>query len=184
MDNSITDKNTNSPKNNTTNNNNNNNKNEETKNANVALPAANLSNQVVSANGMINSVSSLASASASSSSSSSALVIASTSNNTPPSTTMLSIKVHIIDLNLTKTLQFNPTTLVFDALKIIREKVPETNTETGKLLLIFLNFMFFISFFFFIILFYNEINKIKERFDSVLFLIYYIFNKKKKLQNL
>jgi len=50
---------------------------------------------------------------------------------------MLSIKVHIIDLNITKTLQFNPTTLVFDALKIIREKVPETNTETGKLLLIF-----------------------------------------------
>ncbi len=128
MDNSITDKN---------------NKSEENKSS---LPASNLSNQVVSANGMINSVSSLTSAStsSSSSSSSSAFVVASsssTTNNTSsqPSTTMLSIKVHIIDLNITKTLQFNPTTLVFDALKIIREKVPETNTETGKLLLVFLS---------------------------------------------
>ena len=83
--------------------------------------ATNLSNQVVSANGIINSVSSLAALSSNSSTS-----------TLQTSTTMLSIKVHIKDHNLTKTLQFNPTTLVFDALKIIREKVPETNTETGR----------------------------------------------------
>lgn len=44
------------------------------------------------------------------------------------SSSMLSIKVRLVDLNIVKTLQFNPATLVFDALKIIREKIPEINT--------------------------------------------------------
>jgi len=47
------------------------------------------------------------------------------------SSSLLSIKVRLVDLNIIKTLQFNPSTLVFDALKIIREKIPETNTTNG-----------------------------------------------------
>ena len=39
----------------------------------------------------------------------------------------MSIKVRLVDSNIIKTLQFNPNTIVFDALKIIREKIPETN---------------------------------------------------------
>ena len=42
---------------------------------------------------------------------------------------MLSLKVNIKHLNLSKTLQFIPNTLVFDALKVIREKIPEINTD-------------------------------------------------------
>lgn len=49
-----------------------------------------------------------------------------------PSSSLLSIKVRFIDSNIIKTLQFNPNTLVYDALKIIREKIPETNTTNGK----------------------------------------------------
>ena len=51
--------------------------------------------------------------------------------NSIQSTSLLSIKVRLVDLNIIKTLQFNPSTLVFDALKIIREKIPETNTTNG-----------------------------------------------------
>jgi len=51
--------------------------------------------------------------------------------NSIQSTSLLSIKVRLVDLNIIKTLQFNPNTLVFDALKIIREKIPETNTTNG-----------------------------------------------------
>ena len=59
------------------------------------------------------------------------------------SSSLLSIKVRLVDLNIIKTLQFNPSTLVFDALKIIREKIPETNTTNGRIFaLIFLLFSF------------------------------------------
>ena len=44
----------------------------------------------------------------------------------------LSLKVNIKDLNLSKTLQFQASTIVFDALKMLREKVPEINTTEGK----------------------------------------------------
>jgi hypothetical protein len=54
-------------------------------------------------------------------------------NNQLQSSIMISIKVSIVDLNVTKTLQFNPSILVYDALKIIREKIPETNTNNGIL---------------------------------------------------
>ena len=88
-----------------------------------ALPTvANLTSNV---NGLVNSVSSMASSS-------------NANGASAPTTSMLSIKVHIVDANVTKTLQFNPATLVYDALKIIREKVPETNKETG----IYFNFNF------------------------------------------
>lgn len=45
--------------------------------------------------------------------------------NTGP---MISVKVNIIDLKISKTLQFFPYTIVFDALKMIRDKVPEINS--------------------------------------------------------
>lgn len=45
---------------------------------------------------------------------------------------MLSLKVNIKDLNLSKTLQFQSNTVVFDALKMLREKIPEINTTNGK----------------------------------------------------
>ena len=54
-------------------------------------------------------------------------------SNQLQSSLMISIKVSIVDLNVTKTLQFNPSILVYDALKIIREKIPETNTNNGIL---------------------------------------------------
>lgn len=58
--------------------------------------------------------------------------------NSIQSTSLLSIKVRLVDLNIIKTLQFNPSTLVFDALKIIREKIPETNTTNGLFFFIYL----------------------------------------------
>jgi hypothetical protein len=45
---------------------------------------------------------------------------------------LISLKVQFVDTNITKTLQFHPTTLVFDALKIIRDKIPETNYTDRK----------------------------------------------------
>ena len=56
------------------------------------------------------------------------------SGNSSSSSSMISIKVRIVDSNIIKTLQFNPSTLVYDALKIIKEKIPETNTENGNLI--------------------------------------------------
>lgn len=47
------------------------------------------------------------------------------------SSSVLSIKVRFVDSNITKTLQFNQQTLVYDALKIIREKIPETSSTNG-----------------------------------------------------
>ena len=55
----------------------------------------------------------------------------------PASTNLISVKVRFIDSNISKTLQFNATTLVFDALKIIREKIPETSTTDGNFLFIY-----------------------------------------------
>jgi hypothetical protein len=60
-------------------------------------------------------------------------IIMNNNNNQLQSSLMISIKVSIVDLNVTKTLQFNSSILVYDALKIIREKIPETNTNNGIL---------------------------------------------------
>ena len=57
---------------------------------------------------------------------------AKTAAGTTNASSSLSLKVRIVDFNITKTLQFTPSTLVFDALKIIREKIPETNTANGN----------------------------------------------------
>ena len=66
--------------------------------------------------------------------------------NSIQSTSLLSIKVRLVDLNIIKTLQFNPSTLVFDALKIIREKIPETNTTNGREKSLFFSLFFYFIF--------------------------------------
>ncbi|CAF0748960.1 unnamed protein product [Brachionus calyciflorus] len=62
----------------------------------------------------------------------SSLSTSSASNSSSLVTTLLSIKVRFVDLEIVKTLQFNPSTLVFDALKIIREKIPETSSINAE----------------------------------------------------
>jgi hypothetical protein len=54
------------------------------------------------------------------------------SSSAASATAMVSLKVRFVDSNVTKTLQFNVSTLVFDMLKIIREKIPETSVTNGK----------------------------------------------------
>jgi hypothetical protein len=44
------------------------------------------------------------------------------------SSPLISLKVRLVDANIAKTLQFSPSTLVYDALRIIREKLAETNS--------------------------------------------------------
>jgi hypothetical protein len=41
---------------------------------------------------------------------------------------LISLKVRLVEANISKTLQFSPSTLVYDALRIIREKLAETNS--------------------------------------------------------
>jgi talin len=45
---------------------------------------------------------------------------------------VLSLKVRISDTGVCKTMQFDPSTLVYDACKIIREKMPEANLGQPK----------------------------------------------------
>ncbi len=42
---------------------------------------------------------------------------------------LITLKINIVDLQLTKTLQFWPQTQVFDALGMLREKVPEIQSD-------------------------------------------------------
>ncbi len=37
----------------------------------------------------------------------------------------LSLKISVVDNSVVKTMQFDPSTIVFDACRIIREKIPE-----------------------------------------------------------
>lgn len=41
----------------------------------------------------------------------------------------LSLKIHIVDHNVTKTIVFDPTTTVHDACRIIREKCTEVDGQ-------------------------------------------------------
>jgi talin len=43
----------------------------------------------------------------------------------------LSLKICIRQCNLVKTMQFEPSTAVYDACRIIRERVPEAQTGQG-----------------------------------------------------
>lgn len=40
---------------------------------------------------------------------------------------VLSLKVRIAEQGMVKTMQFDPSTVVYDACRIIREKMPEAN---------------------------------------------------------
>lgn len=44
----------------------------------------------------------------------------------------LALKIHIVEQNVRKMMQFEPTTLVYDACRIIREKITEANLGQGK----------------------------------------------------
>lgn len=46
----------------------------------------------------------------------------------------LSLRINIVDRNVTKTMQFNPSTSVYDACKFIREKISEANLGERKYL--------------------------------------------------
>lgn len=39
----------------------------------------------------------------------------------------LSLKISIVGQNVVKTMQFEPSTIVYDACRIIRERIPEAN---------------------------------------------------------
>jgi talin len=45
----------------------------------------------------------------------------------------LSLRISIVEKNVTKTMQFDPTTSVYDACRIIREKISEANQGQRKL---------------------------------------------------
>lgn len=44
----------------------------------------------------------------------------------------LALKIHIVEQNVRKMMQFDPSTMVFDACRIIREKITEANLGQGK----------------------------------------------------
>jgi len=44
----------------------------------------------------------------------------------------LSLKISVVGSNAVKTMQFSPSTIVYDACKIIRERVPEANHGNRK----------------------------------------------------
>lgn len=44
----------------------------------------------------------------------------------------LALKIHIVEQNVTKMMQFDPSTMVFDACRIIREKITEANLGQAK----------------------------------------------------
>lgn len=44
----------------------------------------------------------------------------------------LALKIHIVEQNVRKMMQFDPSTMVFEACRIIREKITEANLGQGK----------------------------------------------------
>ena len=45
---------------------------------------------------------------------------------------MLSLKIKVVGSDVTKTMQFDPSTIIFDACRIIREKIPEAAVGNRK----------------------------------------------------
>lgn len=45
---------------------------------------------------------------------------------------LLQLRIHIVDKNVTKTMGFDPSTTVYDACRLIREKITEANFGDGK----------------------------------------------------
>ena len=58
----------------------------------------------------------------------------------------LPLKIHIVEQNVTKTIQFDGNTVVYDACKIIREKITEANLGQGKNNYIYLFALYLIHF--------------------------------------
>ena len=44
---------------------------------------------------------------------------------------LLSLKIRIVDTNQTNTVQLNNNTIVFDALRLLKENLTETNKKDG-----------------------------------------------------
>lgn len=53
----------------------------------------------------------------------------------------LSLKVRIVERGIVKTLQFEPPTLVYDACKAIRDKLPEANNLGNGTVLLIVKYM-------------------------------------------
>lgn len=51
---------------------------------------------------------------------------------TPAKMVVLSLKICVRQCNVVKTMQFEPSTAVYDACRIIRERVPEAQTGQGE----------------------------------------------------
>lgn len=45
----------------------------------------------------------------------------------------LSLKISVVGSSVVKTMQFDPATIVFDACRILRDKIPEANEGNGKI---------------------------------------------------
>ena len=50
----------------------------------------------------------------------------------------LSLKISVIDMNVVKTMQFEPSTIVYDACRMIRDAVPAVANSNRKFLSIFI----------------------------------------------
>lgn len=48
---------------------------------------------------------------------------------------MLSLRIGVVGSNVIKTMQFDPSMIVFDACRILREKIPEANVDNRELLM-------------------------------------------------
>jgi talin len=43
----------------------------------------------------------------------------------------LSLKISVVEKNVVKTMQFEPSTMVYDACRLIKDKITEANTGPG-----------------------------------------------------
>lgn len=55
----------------------------------------------------------------------------------------LSLKICVRQCNVVKTMQFEPSTAVYDACRVIRERVPEAQMGQGEFLIINTDWLFF-----------------------------------------
>ena len=58
-------------------------------------------------------------------------------HKSPGKMVALSLKICVRHCNVVKTMQFEPSTAVYDACRVIRERVPEAQTGQGRSLVIF-----------------------------------------------
>lgn len=53
----------------------------------------------------------------------------------------LSLRISAVELNVIKTMQFEPSTIVYDACRMIRERIPEENPGNRKILFLYVHFV-------------------------------------------